>query len=228
MKKPRNMSSALNITLGSVALFLVVLPEPATTLAGLALLGYISNSAREQSSENGYSHYRGEPSYGSMVYKKASLGLETTSLTKRGVLASPQIVLSPAYAYSHNWKHSEKPTGSTHRSGKDISAPEQGLLARSRTTSFTPNTRQVHTNNASNQPARGHKASHTGVKGELPRSWPNLRGSYHENSKTPEQKKLPVSKGFSNTTSTSLNGRLPTPWPNMPETRFTRKIQTNR
>jgi hypothetical protein len=222
MRKHRNIKSAMNITLGSVALFLIVLPEPATTLAGLALLGYINNSTRDQNENDNHPHFQDDASYGNMVYKRASLGLETTSQAKRGVLSSPQIVRAPAYGHSHDWKHTDKSTGITRSSDRLAAITERGLLARSRSVPYTPHNHSASSGNESNKPVQ-RKQTLPETRGELPRSWPNMPASYHDNHDIPAQIKQPVNKAFRNITGTTPTGQMPIPWPNMPDTRFTKK-----
>jgi hypothetical protein len=218
------MKAAVNITLGSVALFLIVLPEPATTFAGIALLGYISSSTGDQNVDERQSRYHSDTSYGNMVYKRASMDMETASLAKRGVLTAPQIVRTPAYGHSHDWKHTEKSTGTTKSPDRLAAITERGLLARSRNVPYVHHNHAASSGNESNKSAqRNQPLSKT--YGELPKNWPNMPASYHNNTKTPVETKQSVNTAFRNTARSTPNGQMPIPWPNMPDTRFTRKRQ---
>ena len=225
MNNNRSSESTVRVLLGSFALFLILLPEPATTFIGLGFLSLVRKSSMDEVQKEQPICYRRDLLYGGILNRRVALGLQPAPISKQGLLSSAHIESTSVYAHPSDWIHLRKTVNVISTPHKDIPAARGELpvvKANIPSMYYSQQDWKSYRNN-SKKPVSAQPGGSTSINGELPIIWPNLPNNY-SNPRQGNKIIQSANTAVQESGASSLQGQLPLPWPNMPETRFTNKL----
>ena len=214
------VTNSVNVGITSVAMFLIIMPEPCTTFIGLAMLSILKKNKPKTRCRR--ISYHGDVSYADIVHNKFAFH---DAAVRKGFLRPAQFAMEPGIDNTHIWKQRAK----TKRQGslKSVSyEAARGELTASScnipSVFYCTDNRQAY--RASIQPKKTITAQHgLPYDGCLPAARPNLPDYYYDPSawKAARNNTVHNSEGY---VPGAQRGQLPLPWPNMPRSKFTPTI----
>jgi len=217
-----SVTGTVNVTLSSLALFLIVMPEPCTTFIGLAMLSMLKKN-RQAKTRGRLITYHGDVSYADMVHNRFAFH---DAPLRKGFLSPAQFAMDPGISNSQICN--QRAQLQKHNIRKNTSYEvERGEL-----TATSHNMPPVfycaaewQTYRASIQPKKTITPQH-GLPhhGGLPVVKANMRDENYDPSlwKAPKRE---TGFNWDRYTPGVPHGQLPLPWTNMPESKFNDKVQ---
>ncbi len=213
-------TNTVNVALSSVALFLIVMPEPCTTFIGLAMLSMLKNNKTKRKSRR--VSYHGDVSYGDLVHNRFAFH---DASVRKGFLSPSQFAMEPGIDNQHYWKQRAKVHKHSPRKNVSYETLRGELAATSHNIpSVLYSSDDWQTYRANIQPKKTITPQHgLPYHGGLPQARPNMPDYYYDPAAWKASKKT-IGHNSQGYVPGTQHGQLPLPWPNMPESKFTTNV----
>jgi len=221
--KSGTFKSTFNIAVTSVAMALILIPEPTTTFVGLGMLSMLKKNETRKKERT--IQYHGDVTYADLVHNRFAF---QDASSKKGFLRPAQFAIEPALDNTRLWKQSILLRSS--RPQKNVSYEtlrgELPIIKRSIPLMFyNPESK------SGIKPKKTTSSPNVSERDTLPSARANIPNYYYDPRSWEAAKKRTTTSVSGSTLQYKQGtqpGQLPQPWPNLPRSRYNAGITSAR